>query len=374
MISSAKRIVSKAVDMVLKQKAVGTHIYRPVVNAEKWAAWLVEAGVPNPVAAADMKVTIMTVVGNVQIVPERQDYVVRATSGVFCRIGDALCFAWYDFGWYDRHWAIRDVAGCEVCVHNRAVVVLSQDPGDFQFADEMLERAPASVVLGGEQHEATSDETAIQKSAPFTPSAATMERAKTALRASFDDANADPTQQAALNDLVHGKPVVKSQILDDLGPDLAAEIGVEGVAPAPVTEQKPEPVVAKTAPSQTKIVAKSNDERRMIYGWASVTTVDGESVVDLQDDEITTDALHDIAKGIVRGQRAGKFEHDGDECNETLEVMVFDKSLQEALGIDLGKEGLLVGQHVPDDAHWEKAKSGDWELSIAVRAQVEERA
>lgn len=113
-----------------------------------------------------------------------------------------------------------------------------------------------------------------------------------------------------------------------------------------------------------------DDEQRIAWGWASVSTHKGEDVTDLHQEEITTRALYKMAHGLIRGARAGLFDHQGMACNEIVEAMVFCKERQKALGIDLGQEGLLISMHVPDDNNWELVKSGDWMFSIGARAIV----
>ena len=119
-------------------------------------------------------------------------------------------------------------------------------------------------------------------------------------------------------------------------------------------------------------IVKANDEDRIVYGWASVATVNGEPVTDLHGDQVTMSFLKDLGHDLIRKTRASKWEHEGPVKNEIVELLVFDNALQKALRIDLGREGLFVGIHVPDDADWQMAKSGNWELSIAARAGYEE--
>lgn len=384
-ISKARRIIKNAVRHI--QKKVGLHVFRPVENAQKWADWLQASGVPNPVSADQMRVTIMTVVGDIQIIPETYSYVVRSTSGVFCRIGEKLCFAWYDYGYYDRHWSIREISGCEVCCVSRAVLVLSENPGDFEFTDDALLRAPVSLVLGGEATEGLDDAAVeVTKSAGadlYTPSAEVVVAATALLKKSFDDAEADPMQQAALDDLARGKPVQKSQILDDLGEDMAADVGIlTRTRPKAQTTPAPEPKPAPATEDKTKgrevRKVKSDDERQVIYVWASVSSRDGEEVIDFHGDAITNEALHDICTHVVKGARASAFEHDGDFVNETVAAFVLDRDMQKALSafstngdIELDREGVIVGIHIPDKDVWNEVKDEDWEASINATAFVE---
>lgn len=377
MIDRAKRIIKGAVKRI--QKKAGLHIFRKVGNAQKWADWLVASGVPNPKSADELIVTVMTAMGEVQVIPQQNAYVIPSTSGVFCVIGGKLCFAWYDYGYYDRHWALRELTNCEVCHHSRAVLILSDEPGDFDFSDEALLAAPASLVLDGESTAAINDDQVeITKSAGaglFTPSTAQAEKAKSLLMASFDDGEADPMQQAALDDMSRGLPLKKSAILEDLGADMAQEVGLaDGTpAPKPVVDAKPVITVQKSSKDLTKPKLKSDNERRIIYGWASVSQNDGEVVKDYAGDEITEDALHDLCHLIVKGQNQGAFEHDPDTVGDSqiVEAFVFDKPMQDALGIDLGRTGVLIGMHIPEDADWAEANDGDWEFSINATAVIE---
>lgn len=376
MIKQAKRIIKGAIRHI--QKKAGLRIYRKVVNAQKWADWLVASGVPNAKTADELQVTIMEIVGDVQVIPETRNYVMPSTSGVFCIIGNKLCFAWYDYGYYDRYWTLREVTGCEVCHHSRAVLVLSDDPGDFQFSDEALLSVPASLVLDGESTDSMDAvEGEVAKSAEadrITPDALMVAKAKSLLSATFDDRDADPMQQAALEDLTHGKPVQKSQIMEDLGPDIARSVGLEGKADtAPVVKEAEVEKTAEVITAKTVEVIKKDTSRRTMYGWASVSTVDGVLYEDLHGDTISTDALHDICEHIVlEGQNAGGVEHQ-ETPNKIAAAMVIDDDFAAALSdnfyfdgevLKTKKQGLFIGYHYVDPADWEIAKNSPVEFSI----------
>lgn len=373
-----KRIAKAALKHV--EKRAGLHVYRPVMNAQKWADWLQASGVPNAKTAEELAVTIFKASGAVAIVPEQNQHVVRSTSCVFAQHGTTgLAIVWYDYMYYDRHWALRELAGCEIhCCTSRAVLVLSDDIGDFELTDEMLLSAPQSIVLDGEATAPlAADEITVLKSAAaietIVADAGQQQKAKSALLETFEDAEPNPHDQAVLYDLANGHAVLKSELAETVK---AAEImGVESTVEAePEPVAQPEPVVTVTK-SETKTVRKSDDEKRIIYGWASVSKADGETVIDYADDEITDDALHDLCHLIVKGQRTGAFEHDETRHNnEIVEAIVMDEPLQKALGIDLGRSGVLIGMHVPDDDDWAAAKDGDWEFSINATAVIEKPA
>lgn len=114
-----------------------------------------------------------------------------------------------------------------------------------------------------------------------------------------------------------------------------------------------------------------DDEQRIVKGLASVSTIGGVLVEDLQDDTVTTQALFEFNRSLLSGQRAGKFEHEGDVRTEIVGGLVLSDDWQKALGIDLGFEPYLTDIHVPGDQDWAEVKKGDWMLSIAGTMYVE---
>ncbi len=103
---------------------------------------------------------------------------------------------------------------------------------------------------------------------------------------------------------------------------------------------------------------KADAERRLVWGWASIVTKGGEPVVDTQGDQITPEDLEVAAHNYVRTSRVSKRQHAGPPTAEFVEGIVFTKAKQEALGIDLGREGWFAGFYVHDDKTWEAAKAG----------------
>lgn len=114
-----------------------------------------------------------------------------------------------------------------------------------------------------------------------------------------------------------------------------------------------------TASRGSTFVFKANAKKRLVYGWASVAKKDGEDVEDLQGDVITDiDNLREVVHDFM-GTRVGKAMHEGAQVGTIVDSMVFDKDLQDALGIDLGCEGWFVGYKVTDDAVWKRVESGE---------------
>lgn len=111
--------------------------------------------------------------------------------------------------------------------------------------------------------------------------------------------------------------------------------------------------------TMTGKITKFDEERRVVYGWASVIEKDGKVVVDTQGDRISEDELVSAAQEFVTAYRAGDVMHDEEKASDLVESVVFTRDLQKALGIDLGKVGWFVGFKVKDEATWKRVKKGE---------------
>lgn len=117
-------------------------------------------------------------------------------------------------------------------------------------------------------------------------------------------------------------------------------------------------------------IAKVNEEKRLVSGWASVIEEDGEPVEDRQGDVISEEELEKAAHKFVADYRASKAMHKGDQIGTVVDSMVFTKEQQEALGIDLGKTGWYITMKIDDDEAWEKVKKGEFQgFSIGGKAK-----
>lgn len=117
-----------------------------------------------------------------------------------------------------------------------------------------------------------------------------------------------------------------------------------------------------TDQSKTELIGritKLDEERRVVYGWASVVEENGQAVVDAQGDVITPDTLYEAAHGFVLDTRAGKVMHQGRRVADVVESLVFTKELQSALGLDLKKVGWFIGMKVRDEEVWKRVKNGE---------------
>jgi hypothetical protein len=120
-------------------------------------------------------------------------------------------------------------------------------------------------------------------------------------------------------------------------------------------------------------IIKVDEEHRILYGWASVTTYKGELVVDRQGDAIETDTMHKAVNEFMKGVRVGKFNHDGEPIGQIVHSFPVTKEICAALEIQSDKEGWITGFYVEQDELWEAVKSGEYaELSIGGAAMREE--
>lgn len=103
-------------------------------------------------------------------------------------------------------------------------------------------------------------------------------------------------------------------------------------------------------------IAKFDKALGVVYGWASVTTVGGEPVVDLQKDVIPTDVLVKAVHEFMQDHRTGGVMHIYKTASEPqpieagviVESIVLTADVQKALGCDLGKEGWFIGYKITD--------------------------
>ena len=120
-------------------------------------------------------------------------------------------------------------------------------------------------------------------------------------------------------------------------------------------------------------ILKLDEEQRILYGWASVSTFKGELVVDLQGDVIKMDTLEKAVNNFMENVRVGKTMHVGDQTGVILHSFPLSKEIGEALGIQSDTEGWIVGFKVYDDDTWEGVKSGHYaSFSIGGRATTGE--
>lgn len=105
-------------------------------------------------------------------------------------------------------------------------------------------------------------------------------------------------------------------------------------------------------------IVKTDDEQRLVYGWASVITEDGTPLVDRQGDVIEADTMVKAVNKFMEHIRVGKMMHKGDQVGQVVHSMPLTKEIGEALGISSSREGWIVALKVFDDEVWSLVKSG----------------
>jgi hypothetical protein len=113
-------------------------------------------------------------------------------------------------------------------------------------------------------------------------------------------------------------------------------------------------------------VAKMDDEKRLIFGWASVSAdLSGKMIEDLQGDMLDIDELERAAYDFVLEFRNAGERHDPAlrKRGRLVESCVFTPEKLAAMGITCPvKKAWWVGFYIDDDLAWEKVKSGEYEM------------
>ena len=108
----------------------------------------------------------------------------------------------------------------------------------------------------------------------------------------------------------------------------------------------------------TDPILKVDNEKRIVWGWASVCSVDGEPVVDLHGDIISPETMTDAADEFMLYKRTAKAMHEGESIGFVLHSFPFTKDLGEALGVQSNREGWIIAMKILDEEHWNAVKSG----------------
>lgn len=106
-------------------------------------------------------------------------------------------------------------------------------------------------------------------------------------------------------------------------------------------------------------IEKSDRTGRFVRGFASVVSMDGEPVVDWQDDVIEIDTLREAVHDFMATGRVSKAMHDGEQTGEVVESLIVDDEVAKILGISDKRRGWWVGVRVDDPAVQAKVRSGE---------------
>jgi cation transport regulator ChaB len=114
-------------------------------------------------------------------------------------------------------------------------------------------------------------------------------------------------------------------------------------------------------------IAKVDDDKRQVFGWASVTELNGEPVVDLQNDYLETVELEKAAYDYVLNSRVGGEMHKRvkkdapKQIGTLIESMVLTPEKIEKMGLPSETpRGWWIGFQVQDDDVWQSVKKGKY--------------
>lgn len=107
-------------------------------------------------------------------------------------------------------------------------------------------------------------------------------------------------------------------------------------------------------------VLKVDKEQRIVWGWASVSTLKGELVVDHHGHQIEPHEMEAAANEFMLSVRTAKAMHKGSKVGEVIHSFPLTKELGEALGVSSDKEGWIIAMKIHDDETWEKVKTGEF--------------
>lgn len=113
-------------------------------------------------------------------------------------------------------------------------------------------------------------------------------------------------------------------------------------------------------------IAKRDDEKFLVFGWASMADVE-----DSQGDVISIDELEKAAYDFVLHSRNGGEMHEVFGVSTLIESFIVTPEKLTALGLaeDALPQGWWVGFKVHDTEAWQKIKNGDYSMfSIGGRA------
>lgn len=107
-------------------------------------------------------------------------------------------------------------------------------------------------------------------------------------------------------------------------------------------------------------VLKLDEEQRLVWGWASVSNINGELVIDKQGDIIEPRTLEKAATNFMLGSRNGLTMHKGDPTTTIVHSMLFTEDVKKAFGIESPYEGWMIAVKVHDEETWQQVKAGEF--------------
>lgn len=121
-------------------------------------------------------------------------------------------------------------------------------------------------------------------------------------------------------------------------------------------------------------ITKRDDEQQMVWGWAYVTDMNGQTVVDYSGESADWEEVQKAAHGFMLESREGDVMHVSPVAGHIVDSLFFSPEIQKALGIDLGKIGWFIGYHVEDPEIWQDVKAGKFQAFSIAGTAIKEPA
>lgn len=166
--------------------------------------------------------------------------------------------------------------------------------------------------------------------------------------------------------LARAKKMIGQEILLDRvalvqGKTIITEVGVKDMAKSDS--------YASGMDLQISEISKLDEDQQQAFGWASIASVDGRPVVDLQGDVIGIDELEKAAYSYVLDSRVGGVMHQRVDKSQPkkvgtlIESFVVTPEKIEKMGLpDDTPQGWWIGFQVEDDEVWKGVKEGTYSM------------
>lgn len=109
----------------------------------------------------------------------------------------------------------------------------------------------------------------------------------------------------------------------------------------------------------TANIIKTDGNQQLVWGWASVISKDGTTVVDSQGDIISPETLVKASTDFMLSLRTAKAMHSGSKIGEFVHSLPLTNDIAKALGISSNQEGWIVACKIHDQNVWKRIQSGE---------------
>jgi hypothetical protein len=110
----------------------------------------------------------------------------------------------------------------------------------------------------------------------------------------------------------------------------------------------------------TAKVCKVDESLGIVFGWAIVSSEDGQPYVDLQEDHISDAGMLRAADKFSKGPRSAKEMHDGDSIGTVPFLYPLTADIAKALDLQTRRTGMLIGMRPDKVEVLAKFKSGEY--------------